>query len=251
MTAKIPTVTLTVHEFHTLVKPVLPLASTDDMLPVINAIRLEVRGDYLCAFATDRFRAGVQRIKPQHGAPAGFEALVKLRDITRLLQLFKPVRGQDPADVTFTIEDNILWATSSGGLGFDFADMRIGSALEISEFPNMLRLFTDQLGEITPASGEVLKPGGSFGMNPDYLASFKAAASVNKEPAVFIRPPASVRRPLIVQVGDDFLGMVMQRRVHGAEWHPDTGADWLEFLTEKPKVKRATKKAAAAEAVSA
>lgn len=55
---------LTVRDLRALLMPILPFAGTDDMLPVLTGIRLRVRGGYVTAEATDRFRAAMNRVQP-------------------------------------------------------------------------------------------------------------------------------------------------------------------------------------------
>lgn len=99
MTAKI---TITACELRDLVSPVLPLASKDSMLPILNAVLIETDGKWLSASATDRFRLGIKRIekRPTEDDPttewAPFRAVVPLPALRSLLSVFKPSRHLDP-----------------------------------------------------------------------------------------------------------------------------------------------------------
>lgn len=52
-----------------LVKPVIPLAGKDEMLPLLRAIHFQASGKYLTAAATDRFRVGVCRVELETAPP--------------------------------------------------------------------------------------------------------------------------------------------------------------------------------------
>lgn len=240
------TVTLTVHELHRLLAPVVPLACPDATLPAINAVHLLTVGDYLTAAATDRFRAGIQRVRPQAGAPGPIDALVNLDDIKRLLRVFKPVRGQDPADVHLTVDDTVVWAESAGGLGFTLAELKVGARIVPDEFPNIGSLLQRRIG------AHVEDAGSAVGVNPDYLASFKAAAKAAQESGIILAPPpAGSKEPLLVHVGDDFIGLLMPRRPHGVEREQLVSTLAARWTVELDKIAKAdTRRAKAAAARS-
>lgn len=214
-------VTLTDAELRVLLAPVVPFASNDDRLPVLTAVSLNVRGGYLVAAATDRFRMAMQRVRLAAGVPDGFAALVDIAFVKKLLAAFKPVRGRDPLEVTLTVEDDTIWATAGGGFGFDLADIRIGSRLILGQFPTVETLVTRDLAEQPTAD--------VFGLNPSFLAAFKTAADVHGEPVIVVRPGVGAGKPVMVQVGDDFLGLLMPRKSRdvGA---PPFAHGWAEFL---------------------
>lgn len=221
-------ITLTARELHDLVKPVLPLACRDDMLPVLNAVLIERSGNYLVATASDRFRIGICR--RAHEGAGDFRALVPLASVRNILALFKPSRGSDNS-LTLSIEGDTLYAEASGGLGFDFADMRVGYRLQAGEFPSVRKMIRDALANESTDS--------AVGMNADLLADWRHAGATLE---VRITAPG---QPMIVRSGDHFLGLVMPTRL-AAEDVP--AGDWPTFLADesKPVAKKArTKKAVA------
>lgn len=215
-------ITLTARELHDLVKPVLPFAGRDDMSPVLNAVLIEYRAGHLTATATDRFKAGICR-RP-YAPSVEFRALVGLADIKRILGLFRPKRGLD-GTLTLSVEGDRIYAEAADGFGF--ANLRIGFALVDAEYPDIPKLFRDQLASTDEAS--------VVGVNPDYLAAFKGVARTLR---VRITDPT---KPVIIHGDDHFLGLLMPRRLVGAEGKVPDAPDWSDLL--QPPKKAAKKKA--------
>lgn len=214
------TATLTVDELHALLKPVIPLAASDDMPPVIAAVHIKAHGDYLTAAATDRFRAGIQRIRPADGVSDDFEALVNINDAKRLLAIHKPVRGKDSLPVTLSVDDGVLWSESTGGFGFDLGSARLGMRLVLGKFPNLASLFTAPIDSVDDP-GDLL-------LDIALLSGFKAAAEVNRgddrAPGLIMRK-AGPNKPVMIHAGEDFVGLIMQRKLDGKSGCP---ADWVD-----------------------
>ncbi len=101
------TVTVPRHALDTWLKPVLACAGVDDMLPVLTCVLLDVRADHTLAVATDRFRAGMSRLR--HGE-ADHEAsvvqvLVSARDLASALSFHR--LGRSRVDRTRPIDLSI------------------------------------------------------------------------------------------------------------------------------------------------
>lgn len=217
-------ITLTARAFHDLVNPVLPLAAKDGQLPVINAVLIEHRGGHLVATATDRFRIGVCRRRYEMEKSSGFRALIPLPHLRSILALFKPARRTDNT-LTLTIEDSRIYAEASGGLGFDFSDMRVGYELERGEFPGVNTMICETLAN-EPTSG-------TAGMSAAFLADWRHAGDTVE---VKITAP---NEPVIVRAGDHFLGLLMPKNLVPGETVP--ADDWAEFLADKPAPTRRTR----------
>jgi hypothetical protein len=234
-------ITLTASQFKSLVAPVLPFASRDDMLPVLNSVLVESRGKWLSSTATDRFRVGVKRIEKatteddQAAEWPAFRALVSVRSARSVLDLFKPRRHFNP-EMTLTVDGERLIVEGSGG--FDLFDAsRFEHTLVDGEYPKTDSLFRTALA--TPAAKRV----GEVGVNPAFLADFKAAAGSPTLRIVTGGKPdiAGKGNPLVVTDDDGFIGLLMPRAMTGGSTE-----DWTSFFADRPPAKkRATKKAVA------
>ncbi|MEH3078180.1 MAG: hypothetical protein PGN11_16205, partial [Quadrisphaera sp.] len=114
-------VTLTTGELQRLLKPVLHFASTDETVPVLGVVHLALRGTWLVAETTDRYRMAIQRHRLTK-TPKTFEGLLSVRDARHLLALFKAPRGRG-LDVVVSLhiaDDGTLQVTAVDGLT-DFA----------------------------------------------------------------------------------------------------------------------------------
>lgn len=226
------TLNLTARELAAVVNPVLPMAGKDDALPVINAVLIETDGKWLYAMSTDRFRIGIKRIakRPTDDDlttewPA-FRALIPLRSVRSLLSMFKPTRSMNP-ELSLTIDGDNLIAEGAGG--FDLFDSsRFTYALTPGEFPDLRAL-------VRKATEGADERGHEAGINPTFLADFKACGSSTLR--VTFGAPG---RPILLADDEGFIGLLMPRRLVGGE-----AEDWTDFLAERPAKKATAKKAAA------
>jgi hypothetical protein len=217
------TFTIGADEFRALVNPVLPMAGTDVYLPAINSVLIEGRGKWLSATATDRFRVGIKRIAktPTDDDTATewpeFKANIPLRSVKSMLTTFKSPRGSLPARITFTIEGGTLTVEASGA--FDLFDAaRFTHQLEPGEFPGVRAVIRQALE--TP-EGERMA---SVGINPAYMADFKASGAKTLRVLV-----GAAQKPLVVTDGEGFIGALMPRGTAVAD------EDWTDFLAAPKK----------------
>lgn len=249
MTArKTQTVEIEIHDFADLVNPILPIAGTDEMLPVLTCVKFSVRGGWLLASATDRFRLAVKRVKTD---ATGFDALVPQRDIRTILKIFKP-RRRDEEFGKLTLEHhptkNELQVSRSDGFNwsFGFIDASLRFTAESGEYPEIHKV-------INAAAGAPRETDGWFAVNPTYMADWRHAVGRNRPLLIRLGKP---NQPILV-TADDFIGLQMPLR---AETHkvdqgdgrpavfvpPDDLSDWaglLEATEAKPTLP--AKKAAA------
>jgi hypothetical protein len=229
------TLTIKARDFAALVAPVKPHAGRDDMFPVLNAIRFEVRNGYLLAMATDRFRLAIHRTETE---AVSFTATVRVREVENLLRIFKPQRGQDPELVMSVHETEgkqFLRVEQTGAFGFDFIDASMSFPLEVGEFPNIAKLIGETLAE-EPSEG-----GREFGLNAVFLADWRHTAKQGR--ALVIRSHSPLR-PVVFAAGDDFIGLQMPMRLIEGQAIPE---HWTTTLTKpKPAPKKRAKKAASA-----
>jgi DNA polymerase III sliding clamp (beta) subunit (PCNA family) len=235
-----PTITITARQFAGLVDAVIPFASADDDLPVLNTVRIESRGKYLLAMTTDRFRIGVKRLAaPDDGGWPEFAATVPLRAVRSIKQVFRPGRGMD-TDLTLAItEDDVLTVEPAGAL-VDMLSARASYSLERAEYPKFASLITKALAAESAA--------GEFGVNPKFLADFSKVTG----PTVAVRPTAPEEEgkaaPIVISDGEDFLGLLMPRKLIGSTAEPRNDlSDWNALLEPpKPAAKKRTSKKAVA-----
>lgn len=230
---------LSASELRDLVSPVLPLASSDATLPVLNSVLLQVRGDYITATATDRYRLGIQRFKFDE-PPAEFTALVSVRDLRHMLTIFKPNKaidmrlllttGDASGKPTITIE-------ATAGL-LTFSEARFTYHQVDAEYPKIRKILRDAL------AAEPGEDGNTMSVNPHFLADFKAAAPRNVPLRIRSIGPS---KPIVVMAGDDFIGMLMcVKDITGDAWKRLANDEtWHTLLGDSSPVPAKTEGAAA------
>lgn len=220
------TINLTARQFAELMRPVVPHAAGDRLLPILSTVLIETDGKWLSAMATDRYTLGIQRIEKRatDDDPATewpeFKALVPLRSVKALLALFKPSRNAVLADMSLTVEDDKLVVEGAGGFDL-FASSRFTYFLETGEYPNLRKAILGALASTSAAA-----PGTAYDFAPSRLARFAGLRTLRM---------AYGGRGAVVTDDDGFLGAVMPRRAEGIERE-----DWTDFLAEKPEPKKAT-----------
>jgi hypothetical protein len=215
-------ITITAHSLRALVDPVLPCASVDGDLPVLNAVKIEARGKWLMAMATDRFKLGLKRVKaPADEQWAEFQAVVSVRALKSILATFKPQRGLDP-ELTLTVEQDQLTVTVGGGLVDDVAAAKASYFLVSGKFPALDKILRKAL-DAKPEPTE-------SGFDWRHVAGFANAAG-----RVGLRVKSTGARSPLLITGDDFIGALMPRQIHDVA---DKGWDDLLSATE-PETKEA------------
>lgn len=235
--------TIGIHQLRELVTPVLPFAGSDDMLPVLCAVRIEAHGPWLTATATDRFRLAVQRVKAPEGTWPEWSATVPLSTLRSLLRTFRPQRGMD-SQVSLSIDGDLLRVVSAGAL-IDMDDAAITYPLERGQFPGVHSIIRKALAAETVA-------GAHTAVNPKFLAAMPVGHQ-----AIRIKVSAP-NEPVPFTDGEDFICIVMPRRVVGgatpseAAGFPPMPDGWTKILAEPKKAtaKKAPAKKAAARKTS-
>jgi hypothetical protein len=160
------TVTVPALQFASLLAPVMPLASKDVTFPILNAVLIELRGPYLVAIATDRYRVGIKRTKVL--GDGDFRALIRVADLRRILAIFKsPKRGD--TDLRLTVEGNSVTVEAIGLLGVNEA--RMSWSLVDGDYPKVEKILAEA---ITKKPANLTDP---IAVNADYLAEFRHAAT--------------------------------------------------------------------------
>jgi hypothetical protein len=214
----------------------LAFAGTDDTLPMLTGVDLSIRNGRLIFSATDRFRLAVIRVYVADLAGEdGRLGFLDRKAARKLLTLIRGGRVREkglPVKVAVTTDK----VTGLNELTVDDYATKITSKLVDVEFPRYDRILRDTL----QLKGAV----DQWAVNPEHLAAFKVARWQSGLPAI-VRA-AEPNRPIIVTVGDHFIGMQMPVRMTD-DVMPEH--DWAEFLAEpkfEPEAKPAPKKNAPA-----
>lgn len=224
---------ITSRELAELVNPVTPCAGTDDFTPILKAVRIESRGAYLTASATDRFRVGVSRIKPAVTPPAGLAFTLGIAELKRIQAIFKGTRHTTPS-LRLTVTEAGLRVESLGGFeGFSSASMTF--SLLTGDFPRLAPLIANHDNSST-------EPVKTVALNAKFLAAFQHAVS---DGSPLVVRSANYGKPVIVTVGDYFIGALMPTRRAGEP--ANTGdpelTEWIEMFGDDAKKSEETKAA--------
>lgn len=232
-----PTLTIGARALAGLVRPVTPFASNDLGLPVLNTVRIESRGKYLLAITTDRFRLTAFRLARTEGEWPEFAATIPLPVLKSIQTTFKPsVRGMDvDLDLTITDDGDVLEVTAAGGL-IDLLGATTRYRLETGEWPvKALHVIADAIARAPEQS--------AFGVNPAFLADYGRIGLMGQ---ISVKTGKTSRDPIVVTDGEDFVSVLMPRRMQRVDGLDFPTLDGWADLLVPPAPKKATKKGAAA-----
>lgn len=193
--------TATSQQVERVVAAVLPHASNDRYVPVINCVQLELTGHRFLAVATDRYSLGICRadLSDWHeDAEKVQKTVARLRpdDLKRLFAFLRP-RRTDPA----------TWTLSSGSLhvSIDEGDSITVRTVESGDFPAWRSI-------IEHHTSKAAEPGAPQGFTARIVEHFNATAKAlgDDQMAWHFAGPL---QPALIRVGPDFLGMIMPRRI--------------------------------------
>lgn len=206
----------TPQDVERVIAAVLPHASEDRYLPVINNVRVELDGDQFLAVATDRYSVGICRARltdwMEDAEPVEkIVANLRLDDVKRLFAFLRPQR-----------KDTATWHLTGETLTVRFGDAT-GLTLRTVDaegFPNW-RAIVGPLLEREP------EPGTQMGFTPRIVDHFQKTAKVLGDLQMawrFVGP----LKPVIIQIGEDFLGFLMPCRIPDEALQLDLGAFGFE-----------------------
>lgn len=221
-------VTLTASQLRDLVAPVVPLAGKDESLPLLKSVLIRSSGPYLTATATDRYRMGIKRMRTEEPPPAGLRAVVSLSALKSILSIFKPTRTHNP-ELRLTFEGDTV-RVESGFLFEGVGSASIVHPLVEGDYPPVDRLVRDAIGR---EQGDAVP----VGLNPTLLGDFRHAQQMGEPLILRCSGPKS---PVLVHVGEDFIGLVTP--IHWAGTAAAQRADddgWSEVLEPPAKEKAA------------
>lgn len=221
---------VTTREWHELIKPVLPHASTDAEVPEINVVRLEGRNRIVYAVATDRYTLAASR----HVLDSPFEDFVITIDRTdaaAMLRLFTHGKDRDPR-LRVTI-DTVTAAASGPGpelrtLGL-IVESEEGTRLVLHGRAGALSGWRKTLAQLVyrdlgPASSRLL-------LTPGQLGRWSAASRKGERITVIPGPDAGA--PILILVEDHFAGAWMPaNHIDGESDDLLTGTPWRAELAE-------------------
>lgn len=217
MSSTPPTAVLKREDLHRLLKAALPFTATE-ALPQVAALRgiyLEEHDGQLRAWSNDRFTAALVKTNPDSITP-GFEAVIDRDDVKDLLSLFKATGPGRSAPIALEVDGLSLRVRSSSEATF--------ALIKPSNYPigPVRRIFRDAVADTATVTGA--------GFNPALLARCKEAAAAlgRGTDHMDLRLGSTDRKPVLVTLGEDFLGLIMPR----ASLNGDRLAPWAaEFST--------------------
>ena len=187
-------------------------ASTDQELPALCRIRLDIGCENVTITATDRFTAGMSLVSvTAHLNPDDLEetklAWVEIIDLTvddvdKILSIFKcgKDKGDEPQYI-LRIESNDTHVTVTDSSGMiDGRALKLPRLASDDGFPDLTNLFA-KVHHGRPTLLEEMAVGGEF------LARFKAASSCYQKALCIEATTGS--RALTIRCGQSFLGILM------------------------------------------
>jgi hypothetical protein len=197
------------RELTDAVSLVRPHVGKDDTLPMLMGIRFESHNGVLTLAATDRYSLAVAHVtqSDKELAPFGeFSALIPLRELARVLSIFKPQRGvarfSNPLRITVNGErvEFTQLADSS-----DLAGSTLSVRTIASHFPPVESIFKPMLSELGTATERV--PHSSF--NPRILGPVLDAIYRVSDTQVVIRQLTPNKPLLITAALSDYLELIV------------------------------------------
>lgn len=189
-------------------------ASPAALVPILESVRIESDGTSLVAVATDRFTLGVSRVDCE-GEP--FAVTVSAEDARNLVRMARTSKSaQGWREVTVSVADR--------GAEFRFSS---GESLAVvgrdEEFPRWRQLI--------PGDDKAMGAGVGVGVgfDPVLLAKFGKVRAEERGRRMVLLPtmPQPGRPgPAVVQIGPDFIGVIMPVRAPGGTEIYDPPA-WL------------------------
>lgn len=238
---------VTAAGFRRVLARALLFAGIDDTLPMLRGAAVWLDGGRLWAAATDRFTLGVAhaplwapaasgptsgpQAKPESAQPAppsgssGAPVLLDAPEVRRCLNLFRPQRwdASRPLTIAFDHTKAVPSAdtpdvTVTDGDGTRFVFRTPGH--RIPPFRELLDL---------ERHDDVAGPMPDFAVNPRFMARFAAVHDLGenaraRSAQMTIRRGATPNKPLMVAIGDDFLGLIMPIRLPAGEPFEPWGA---------------------------
>lgn len=189
-----------------------PFASKDDMLPSINAIRIEGDRNVVTMAATDRYALGVLRLDlrsgrdPKEAAEAGspFEATLDLAGFGRALDALSPRSAGEQSVLDVTIQRTDDYVTLTAGRAGAMSDslpyptFLVYNRGDFPKWRGLLDLILEGVGADDVANQVLLDPRQLAKLAP---LGGQARLHMNRE-----------HKALVATIGETFIGVVMPIR---------------------------------------
>lgn len=187
------TITVSVTDFTRALARVKPFACTDQTLPMINGVALQLRDRVLTVTATDRFTLGSSIVRPvfvdgNNVLPPDFEVLIRLMEMPILLTALKRSETKAINRIDLRVADGRI----------ELDGVRVGDPDIPGRFPEWRGIIAEaeqRVADGTPDFTEIV-------VNPSYLRRF---ALINPTPKMIV----SGQSKPVVAVADDFVGVLM------------------------------------------
>ena len=196
---------MTTREWHELLKPVLPHASTDAEVPEINVVRIEGRDRIVYAVATDRYTLAASR-RVLDSPCDEFIVSIDRQDCAAMLRLFTFTKDSDP-QLRITI-GTVPVPMDSGpdlrtlGLTIESSE---GTRLILHDRQGALSGWRKTLGQVVARD---LAPGApQILLMPSQLGRWSAASRKGERLTVIPGPDAGA--PILILAEDHFAGCWM------------------------------------------
>jgi len=222
------TVTVKAADLHAALKSVVLFATkTSDMLPMLSAVKFDMRDGQLITASTDRFRVGMVRttVDPESAVSSDFSVLVNRPDVENMVRvLAAPKASESWRMVTLEIEVD---ASERKHVSFRTTDGNSGSFVGLDlDFPKYIQLMPEDKGPIADQDSDRH----AFAVNPAYMADFAKVASALKAHSMVVEP-TQANRPVTIRIGSRFIGLIMPVRVNDTEVDSfNTRSDWRAIL---------------------
>lgn len=222
------TVTVKAADLHSALKATVLFATkVSEMLPMLAAVKFEVRDGQLITASTDRFRIGMVRtaVDQESEVSSDFSVLVNRPDVENMVRVLAAPKASEPWRMV-TLETTVD-ASERKHVSFRTTDGNTGSFIGLDlDFPKYQFLIPEDKGPVNDQESDRH----SFGVNPSYMADFAKAATALKAHSMIVEP-TEANRPAAIRIGSRFLGLIMPVRVNDTDVDSfDTRAAWRTIL---------------------
>lgn len=197
------TVTVKASHLARILNDVLPFASRDVLLPMINGVCLEAADGVMSATATDRYC--LVHARTDATGHLG-RIVVRLADAIMLARLFKTNRRAGDPGITVASDGSIArFAHDDTEEIGAVPSIGIGIRLPAVEFPDYVKIFGGATREKKPVGVDR-----AIGLNLALMAKFAKVSGDGMPARVFTYGP---NKTLAVEIGSGFTGMIMPVRL--------------------------------------
>lgn len=205
-----PVVSMTGRQLRDLTGSVLNHAGSDDRLPVLTMVQIEVSHNVLHLVATDRYTLAVAR----HPLDEPASDLTLHIPATTLATVTRTLRPRDQVQLSLTPQALTLDRLNPPELTY-----RIPVA-ELHAQPLDWRKYVAKTLHRTSDT----TAGPTLAFQPAYLTRFRTAAFTGQP--LQVHTPDSHRQPILITSGPHFLGLLMPTRLDDYADQPATLAPW-------------------------